>query len=361
MWGCVLSKPKLTADDFTRAANRLRCGVPEIKAVAQVESAGAGFYGDGFPVILFERHLFKRFTKGKYSAGHPDISGPQGGYGPAGKNQRVKFAKAFALDADAAMKSCSWGKFQILGSNHKVCGFDTVGEFVDAMKESEGRQLDAFVAFVIGNSLDRYLRAKDWAKFARGYNGPNYAINNYDSKMATAYKRFFREAFDPIPSPVASKPSEQGGQPTVDPQTTAGSTGDHKPPIETTVTRTEGDVTVEASKTNQQDVNVPATVSQPEPYLGIGFWGVVKKDFAAATGGNLSLAGLSEYAQQASGWPPWVVGIISKVAVGALIATFGYFLFRVIHYGVDTWKKNQKVKVEVSAATDVTRKDVNWQ
>jgi N-acetylmuramoyl-L-alanine amidase len=135
---------------------------------------------------------------------------------------------------------------------------------------------------------------------------------------------------------------------------------EHPPPVETLVTRTEDGVTVEASKTNQQDVNVPAQVAQPEPYLGIGFWKVIKRDFTAATGGNLSLAGLSEYAQQASGWPPWIVGIISKIAVGALIATFGYLVFRVIHYAIDTWKKNQKVKVEVSAATDVNRKDVNW-
>lgn len=135
---------------------------------------------------------------------------------------------------------------------------------------------------------------------------------------------------------------------------------DHPPPVETLVTRTEDGVTVEASKTNQQDVNVPADVAAPEPYLGVGFWGVIKRDFAAATGGNLSLAGLSEYAQQASGWPPWIVGIISKIAIGALIATFGYLVFRVIHYAIDTWKKNQKVKAEVSAATDVNRKDVNW-
>lgn len=133
-----------------------------------------------------------------------------------------------------------------------------------------------------------------------------------------------------------------------------------KPPVETVVTRTEDGVTVEASKTNQQDVNVPADVAAPEPYLGVGFWGVIKRDFAAATGGNLSLAGLSEYAQQASGWPPWIIGMISKLAIGALIATFGYLIFRVIHYAIDSWKKNQKVKVEVSAATDVNRKDVNW-
>lgn len=30
------------------------------------------------------------------------------------------------------MKSCSWGKFQIMGFNYEDCGFSTVGAFVDA-------------------------------------------------------------------------------------------------------------------------------------------------------------------------------------------------------------------------------------
>jgi hypothetical protein len=31
------------------------------------------------------------------------------------------------------------------------------------------------------------LKAKDWAKFAKLYNGPNYAINKYDIKLEAAY------------------------------------------------------------------------------------------------------------------------------------------------------------------------------
>lgn len=162
----------------------------------------------------------------------------------------------------------------------------------------------------------------------------------------------------PKPSAANQPVSSEKTETTSNPLETA--TAAEHPPIETTVTRIEDGAVVEASKTNQQDVNVPADVAAPEPYLGVGFWGVIKRDFTAATGGNLSLAGLSEYAQQASGWPPWIVGMISKLAIGVLIATFGYLIFRVIHYAIDTWKKNQKVKVEVSAATDVNRKDVNW-
>ena len=181
---------RLTEQDFERAANRLGCEVAAIKAVAQVESRGEGFYADGFPVILFERHIFKKYTQGRYNQSHPEISGQPGNYGKAGANQRRKFSAAFVLNPTAAMKACSWGKFQIMGFNHEVCGYATVDAFVDAMKESEGKQLDAFVEFVIGNRLGKYLKTLNWANFAEGYNGSGYAQNRYDTKMAKAYKTF---------------------------------------------------------------------------------------------------------------------------------------------------------------------------
>jgi hypothetical protein len=100
--------------------------------------------------------------------------------------------------------------------------------------------------------------------------------------------------------------------------------------------------------TNEQPPTIE--VNSPEPYQGVGFWSVIKRDFAVATGGNLTFQGVSEYAQQATGWPEWLVAILVKVAVVALIVTVGWFIFRVVHFVVDTWKKNQKVKTEVAAA-----------
>ncbi len=100
------------------------------------------------------------------------------------------------LDSQAAMMSASWGKFQIMGFNFGVCGFRTVDEFIDAMKEDEGRQLDAFVEFVIQNFLADELRKRDWAAFAKGYNGPDYKKNDYDKKMADAYKEYKAENID---------------------------------------------------------------------------------------------------------------------------------------------------------------------
>lgn len=123
-------------------------------------------------------------------------------------------------------------------------------------------------------------------------------------------------------------------------------------------------VTTDEQQPAQQPASEPQPPSNivkqdgPPLYQGVGFWSVIKRDLSLATGGNLSFSGLSEYAQQASGWPEWVVALLGKVAVGALIATVGYFIFRVVHYFVDTWKQNQRTKLLADINTDVSRKDL---
>lgn len=188
----------LTDADFARAAKELNVEVAAIRAVAEVEAAGAGFLPDGRPAILYEAHIFHKETGGKH-AGAKDrrgvaLSSPtwnQKLYGATGAAQHARYEDARKLDPDAANKACSWGTFQILGQNHKACGFDSSQAFVDAMwNGGEAAHLDAFVAFVKANNLDGALRAKNWAAFARGYNGPSYAVNKYDTKMASAYTRW---------------------------------------------------------------------------------------------------------------------------------------------------------------------------
>lgn len=185
----------LTDADYAEAARLLGCDAAAIRAVAEVESAGSAFYADGYPVILFERHIFSRLTGGRFDSSHPTISNPKpGGYGRAGANQRRRFSAAFNLDADAAMQATSWGRFQILGINYRRAGFKSVGEFVDAMKRSEREQLLAFVRFILSSpTLTTALRKHDWAAFAREYNGPAYKKNRYDIKLADAYQRFAKK------------------------------------------------------------------------------------------------------------------------------------------------------------------------
>jgi len=185
-----MAKPRISDTDLCRNAKRLRTGVAEIKTFLTVETKNKGFDAQDRPLILFERHHFHRLTRGKYSKDHPDISNPvAGGYGTSA-SQYGRFSKAFELDPDAAMKSASWGLGQVMGFNHLVAGYSTVGQFVDAMKESEGKQLDAAVNFIIHNDLDDELRTHNWKGFAKGYNGAGYKKNQYDTKLEKAYAKF---------------------------------------------------------------------------------------------------------------------------------------------------------------------------
>jgi hypothetical protein len=187
----------LREHEYQHAADRLGVDLATVKAIAEVESAGDGFFPDGNVKTLFEGHHFYRLTKGKFADSHPDLCFPKWdrtSYGKTWQAERARFERAWGLDPDAALKSCSWGRFQIMGFNHKACGFAYVTAFADAMLTEIG-QLMAFVAFVRSNpKLLAAAQARDWDDFARIYNGPGYAApagrdNDYDVKLERAHKR----------------------------------------------------------------------------------------------------------------------------------------------------------------------------
>lgn len=184
----------LTEDDYKQAAEILKCDVAAIKAVAEVESRGDGFLADGRPTILFERHKFRSFTNGAFDATHPGISNraPRG-YGKGGAHQWDRFAEAAALNKTAAIKACSWGKFQLMGFNFGDCGFKTLEDFHAAMRKSEGEHLKAFCAFITTNGLAGALRNHDWVTFARRYNGKDFKTNKYDEKLKAAHKKHSKQ------------------------------------------------------------------------------------------------------------------------------------------------------------------------
>lgn len=183
----------LTSQDYQRAAELLGVPCAAIQAVAEVESAGAGMLPDGRPKILFERHVFRRLLlekRGKVDDLPADlVNSVAGGYS-GGAAEHDRLARAANIERECALQSCSWGAFQIMGYHWKLLKYPTLQAFINAMYRGDAAQLEAFVRFIQANSaLVKALRALDWAAFARGYNGPGYAINNYDKKMAAAFSR----------------------------------------------------------------------------------------------------------------------------------------------------------------------------
>lgn len=183
--------------DYADAAATIGCDVAAVKAVYEVESNGKAFGFDGRPTLLFEPHKFSEFTGNRFDATHGGVSYPRWGQKPyptgtADQRHTANWDRllyAARLDRDAAYKSASYGAPQIMGFNYADCAFSTVHEFAVAMGESERRQLNTFVQLIVTWKLDDEMRERRWADFARRYNGPKFAVNRYDTKLAAAYAR----------------------------------------------------------------------------------------------------------------------------------------------------------------------------
>lgn len=198
---------KLAETDYETTANDLGLEVEVIKAVTRVESSGSGFTSDSRPIIRFEAHIF---SSTKYGTNHfydklfPTISVlkrndslVQGG--DAGqKREYDRLIQAMALDRNAALKSTSWGLFQIMGFNYQTAGFNSVDSLINAMYKSEGEQLKAFASFISKNNLVKYLKKDqhDWTSFALHYNGTDSdgeVSGGYDKKIEKAYNALVKK------------------------------------------------------------------------------------------------------------------------------------------------------------------------
>lgn len=180
----------ITEAQLVTLASEYNVELAALKAVIEVESRGDGFYDDGYPVILYEGHQFHKFTNGKFSISHPDLSYPKWTKQYYKYNQIDRIDAAAELDAKAAMMSTSWGCMQVMGFNYKVVGYKTVEDFVKAMFESEYNQIKAGLEYIKNTGLLDEVRSKSWRAFARGYNGPRYAENKYHTKLQNAYIKY---------------------------------------------------------------------------------------------------------------------------------------------------------------------------
>src|SRR5215469_11061071 len=139
------SAAPLSSEGLAAVASNLSVYGAEIWTVLAVETSGCGFLSDRRPQVLFERHIFLRLTNGQYEDGDISDAVP-GGYGPRGTPQYDRLALAMRKDRSAALQSASWGIGQIMGMNYARAGFGDVEAMVDAMIESEDRQLGAMSA-----------------------------------------------------------------------------------------------------------------------------------------------------------------------------------------------------------------------
>lgn len=219
----IIAQLYLTEADYATAAGMLGVSVAHVKAVTEVEAKGSGFFDGGQPVILFERHVFRKqlrkrldvqsealaFIKKhgiKYSANqnaqavideylslnYSDIYNSKTGGYKGGQGEYVRLDKAIVLyNADVAYESASWGLFQIMGYHYSLLGYKNASAMVAATATAERVHLNDFCKFILADKrLLNALRAKNWAEFARIYNGPAYRENSYDVKLAMSFAKW---------------------------------------------------------------------------------------------------------------------------------------------------------------------------
>lgn len=186
---------KLTDADFKIVADELGVEIAAIKAVVEIEAGKnmKGFWAPGIPVINFDRTMYLRFRSKA-----ADKTGAKGEKVPAGLTgyalqQWTQLINARKENAQGANLGTFWGMFQIGGFNYKMCGCKTVDEMVKLMAYSELEQLELFATFISNSGMLADLRNKNWAGFARKYNGASYARRGYHTRMAAAYARFKKE------------------------------------------------------------------------------------------------------------------------------------------------------------------------
>lgn len=184
----------LTETDFEEVAAELGVEVAAIKAVVEIEAGRTheGFFAPGKPLINFDLSMFRRFATrrgvnlSKYSKSHSVVFASSRG-SQSRAHRRLEAARS--INPHAAVEGTFWGMFQIGGFNWKKCGAENIDDFVCRMSRSERDQLEMFASFISSTGLVKHLKTKNWAAFARGYNGPGYAKRSYHTRMAQAYAR----------------------------------------------------------------------------------------------------------------------------------------------------------------------------
>ena len=182
-----------TDADMATFAARIGCSVKQLRAVSLVESGGSGFDDKGRPKILFERHLFYRFTNGKYGndTSLPSFSASKGG--GYKHSSWDKLGRACAKSVNAAFEAVSWGKFQVLGMWWDELGYPSPLEMAYSTVVSEDAHYEMLIRYIELNKLQDEVRAlstdpADNRAFAKAYNGPAYTKFQYDQKLARAMK-----------------------------------------------------------------------------------------------------------------------------------------------------------------------------
>ena len=201
-------------DRLQKVADKIGVKLPILLAIRKVES---GYLGPS--AIRFEPHKFvgehrpdlKKawLASGWYCPGCPrepdggphNAKAPNVDYVDANTN-KAGFDRAFGVDPVAAIKSTSWGSFQVMGTSARK---SKIAIIKNGVKDESGAK--KFVEYFYANPVEasdellvtwfssrpdavQHANNLDWLKLAKRYNGGGCCgpgSRNYDLKFADAY------------------------------------------------------------------------------------------------------------------------------------------------------------------------------
>lgn len=176
-----------------------------VRALSGVESGGRHFDPHGRLIMRFEPHKFPRHhwpeigfdpnSKVLYARAIAKGHVEPGGRMPTWvaslmvttRDRKAMFAKACALDLEAAAMASSWGAYQIMGFNHEICGYPNALAMVEDFAAEAANQLQGFFSYIERRGFGPALAAKDWKRLAP-FNGSGQP-DVYAAKMEREYRR----------------------------------------------------------------------------------------------------------------------------------------------------------------------------
>ncbi|HWD13846.1 N-acetylmuramidase family protein [Pseudochrobactrum sp. sp1633] len=190
---------------FLQAGQMHNLDPAALAAIAQTESGGivtTRIKGRDEPLIRFEGHYFdKRLSPAEQATARAlKLSSPKAGAipNPAGQAARWQMLeRAARIDRVAAYESTSWGVGQVMGAHWHWLGYPSVEEMTETVRSSVTQQIELMTRFIVYGNLRDVLNKHDWRKLAHSYNGPLFAKNKYDLKLAQAYA-LYRPLFPPF-------------------------------------------------------------------------------------------------------------------------------------------------------------------
>jgi hypothetical protein len=212
----IMFEPHVQAD-IIQLADEAGIEPAALLAIAEVESGGkasARVDNRAEPIIRFEGHYFDRRLTGlkRAQARAAALADPRAGaiHNPASQAERWKMLRrAAAIDHQAAHESVSWGLGQVMGGHWRWLGFASVDALVAECRVGVPGQVRLMLRYLDKAGLMPAIQARNWAAFAKGYNGPSYAANRYDQKLAVAYAKHKArlKRLSPAASPSTDAPA----------------------------------------------------------------------------------------------------------------------------------------------------------